>query len=91
MSSSSPSFSAASCAWARGVACSRPGSTSVSSFQTWHDLLVELELLDDRIPRTEHARQVPARVRQALHEAGRRIGRMKEDHRDPILGPAVAA
>ena len=71
-----------------GVACSgRWIDECQQLLQTGHDLLVELELLDDRIPGTEDPRQIPARVCQALHEAGANwIGRVEEHHRDPILG-----
>ena len=81
----------------RGIACLRKKGwrrrvgrvdERQQPLQPWHDLLVELELLDDRISRTEDPGQVPTRVVQALYQAGsNRIGRVKEDHRDPIRWP----
>ena len=49
------------------------------------DLPVDLELLGDRVSRTERPGQVPARVREAVDQAvADRIGRVQEDDRDPV-------
>ena len=95
MSSVTPSWFAASCNSGSRIAlfAASPGSTSVSRLaQVGHDLLVDLELLDDRVARAEHPGQVAARLRQAGDEVlANRVGRVEEDDRNAVAGSAVAA